>query len=78
MLRITIDIHENDTGIFVKVIDNGQGIEENLLKKLPATGHALSNINDRLYLNYKKPDLLKIESEYGQGTTVSILLPVRR
>jgi signal transduction histidine kinase len=77
VLRITIDINENNLGILVTVKDNGQGIESNRLKKLPTKGHALANINERLQLSYKKSDLLKIESKDGQGTTVSILLPVR-
>jgi signal transduction histidine kinase len=78
VLKITIDIKESDDGILCKIKDNGQGIESNRLKKLPATGHALANINDRLHLNYKKSDLLKIDSEFGRGTTVSILIPTRK
>ncbi len=75
-LTISISIEEKNQGIVFTVKDNGQGIEANRLQKLPVPGHALANIKDRLQLNYKKNDLLKIESEYGQGTTVSILLPV--
>jgi len=77
-LTVNISIEENDQGLIVTVKDNGQGIEPNILKKIPSPGHALANINERLQLNYKIANLLKIESEYGQGTTVSILLPVRR
>jgi signal transduction histidine kinase len=76
-LIINIGVEENDQGVIVRVKDNGQGIESNRLKKIPASGHALANINERLYLNYRKSDLLKIESIYGEGTTVSIFLPVR-
>ncbi len=75
-LTISISIEEKNQGIVFTVKDNGQGIEANRLQKLPVQGHALANIKDRLQLNYKKDNLLKIESEYGQGTTVSILLPV--
>jgi signal transduction histidine kinase len=78
VLKITIDIKESDDGILCKIKDNGQGIESNRLEKLPAIGHALANINDRLHLNYKKSGLLKIDSEFGRGTTVSILLPTRK
>jgi signal transduction histidine kinase len=78
ILKITIDISDDDNTIVCKVIDNGQGIESTRIKKLPAAGHALANIHDRLYLNYKRTDLLKIESELGQGTTVSIEMPKRK
>jgi signal transduction histidine kinase len=78
MLKITIDINESDEGILCKIIDNGQGIESDRLKKLPVKGHALANISDRLQLFYKRFDLLTIESKIDQGTTVSIFLPLRR
>ena len=78
ILKITIDISDDDNTIVCKVIDNGQGIDSTRIKKLPAAGHALANIHDRLYLNYKRTDLLKIESELGQGTTVSIEMPKRK
>jgi len=78
ILKITIDVSEDKRGILCKVSDTGQGIDPIRLNKLPVEGHALANINDRLLLIYKVPDLLKIHSEYGRGTTVSILIPVRK
>ena len=78
VLTITIDFSETDHGVLCTVTDNGQGIEPNKLKILPTNGHALANINERLHLNYKISKLLTIESEYGQGTTVSISIPTRK
>jgi LytS/YehU family sensor histidine kinase len=78
VLKITIDISEDEQGILCKVSDNGQGIDAQQLQKLPLAGHALANIDDRLQLIYRVPGLLKIHSEYGQGTTVSIFLPERK
>ncbi len=77
-LIITIDINEDNSGIIFIVKDNGQGIEPRRLNKMPVPGHALANIKERLDLIYKKENLLDIKSEYGQGTTVSIILPVRK
>jgi signal transduction histidine kinase len=77
-LIINIRIEERDQGIVFTIKDNGQGIELGRLHKLPVPGHALANIKERLHLNYKKENLLDIQSEYGQGTTVSIMLPMRK
>ena len=77
-LIINISIEEDDPGIVFIVKDNGQGIEPGISQKLPVPGHALANIKERLYLNYNKENLLDIKSDYGQGTTVSILLPMRK
>jgi hypothetical protein len=78
VLKITIDLSENDQGLLLVVSDNGRGIEPNKLKKLPANGHALANIVERLNLHYKRNNLLTIESEYGKNTKVSLLMPVRK
>jgi len=77
-LTIMINIDETEEGIVFTVRDDGQGIEPGRLQKLPVAGHALANIKERLFLNYKKENLLNIKSTYGQGTNVSIILPVRK
>jgi sensor histidine kinase YesM len=77
-LIINIRIEEDDQGIVFIFKDNGQGIEPGIFQKLPVPGHALANIKERLHLQYKKENLLDIKSDYGQGTTVSILLPMRK
>ena len=78
LLTVKISMDRTEQGIVITIADDGQGIEQGRLKKLPVLGHALANIKERLYLNYKKDNLLQIDSEYGQGTTVSIVLPVRK
>jgi len=77
-LMIQIDVEENEQEIIFTVKDNGQGIDSNRLKNIPLKGHALANIEERLHLTYNKSNLLKIESEYGRGTAVSISFPMRK
>jgi sensor histidine kinase YesM len=78
VLKISIDISEDEQGILCRVTDNGRGIDPIRLKKLPTAGHALANIKERLHLSYNKTDLLRIESEISKGTTVYIRIPVRK
>jgi signal transduction histidine kinase len=77
-LTMTISIHETEESIVFTVRDDGQGIEPGRLQKLPVAGHALANIKERLFLNYNKENLMNIKSTYGQDTTVSIILPMRK
>jgi sensor histidine kinase YesM len=74
-LKLVISFKENSHIILFSVRDDGQGIAQNRIKKLPIPGHALSNIHDRLQLIYKRNDLLQINSTYEQGTTVSLQIP---
>lgn len=74
-LSIDVNIAENENNISVVIKDNGKGISPEKLKKLPLPGHALENISERLYLLFKKRDLLKITSTEGSGTRVEIIIP---
>jgi len=74
-LKLVVSITENEKAIVFSVKDDGQGIEQNRLKTLPVKGHALANISDRLQLFYKSANLMKIDSEYKQGTEVNLTLP---
>ena len=74
-LKLVISFKENSHMILFSVRDDGQGIAQNRIKKLPIPGHALSNIYDRLQLIYRRNDLLQINSTYEQGTTVSLQIP---
>ncbi|RMF58721.1 MAG: hypothetical protein D6748_07985 [Calditrichaeota bacterium] len=74
-LHITLQIEEGDDETWIAVEDNGCGIPEPLLKKLPRPGHALANINDRLEFTYGKKQLLTISSHPEKGTRVNIRIP---
>lgn len=73
-LRIDVNIAEREDDISVNIKDNGKGISPEKLKNLPLPGHALENISERLYLLFKKRDLLKITSSEGSGTMVEIII----
>ena len=76
-LQLEINITVSEETVQIKISDNGKGIHEDVLAKLPISGHALANISDRLRLQYKRDDLLKINSRKGEGTTVEISIPLQ-
>lgn len=63
----------------ITVEDNGKGFtpgdEKNRANKT-TTGLGLANIRQRLELYFYRSDLLNIESNEGQGTKISILIPL--
>lgn len=73
---------ENGGDMLIKVIDNGAGINEELLEKLRSgvyednhTGLGLVNVHKRVRLYCGEKYGLTFESEQGVGSSVSILLP---
>jgi len=76
-LVLTIRIEETDNAIVASVSDNGRGMSPEKLNALPVAGHALANLAERLNLLFSQDNLLAIDSVPGQGTTVTIRLPVR-
>ena len=74
--QISIEISEFDGKIRITISDNGSGIHEDILAKLPIDGHALANISERLLLQYNRNDLLRIKSKKAEGTTVEIFIPL--
>ena len=70
--------------IYVK--DNGLGISEDRLKEVlkninnrsesEKTTYGLYNVNERIRLDFGDKYGIFIDSEYGNGTTVSIKLPL--
>lgn len=76
-----------DNSIEITVEDNGKGIKPQKIKEIFSdnvknensknnTGIGLQNLRKRLELYFGKRDLLFIESNYGQGTVVKLILPV--
>ena len=74
-LMIKISLREAGKDLIIQVSDNGKGIPDRILNRLPNPDHALANIADRLNLMYKKQNLLSLEAEENKGTTVSITIP---
>ncbi|WP_226669569.1 sensor histidine kinase [Metabacillus litoralis] len=76
--------------ICIDVIDNGIGIEEEKLEHIRAQlakgipfekdngGFGMVNVHQRISLHYGEPFGLKINSWYGSGTRVSLIIPSER
>lgn len=58
----------------ITVYDNGKGFDYQGFDRL--TGIGLTNVMDRLLLNFGERGRLEIESEVGQGTTVIMEMPL--
>ncbi len=83
--RICIRCEKEDNGCRIRITDNGIGItkerlaqvQDGILNKV-LTGkdiYGLYNVNERIRLNFGEGYGISIESEYGEGTVVSILVP---
>mgnify|MGYP001049572509 CR=1 FL=1 len=85
LLHISIRIQEQAQGLLITVADDGQGIEagrmQEIRRKLADESYSdpshvgLFNIAKRLRLFYGSDYSLTIDSNTGEGTTVSISLP---
>lgn len=86
-VNIRIDRIESESGdieLLVEIMDDGMGIEKERLKDvlLPGVGSGngvgLANVHARLQGLYGSEYGLKIQSELGEGTTVTMRLPYSR
>ncbi len=85
--KITVAGERLDDDLCFRVIDNGIGMEEEELEELrraiempgseQSTGFGLANVNKRIKLNYGNPYGLDIQSKKGEGTVITIKIPVR-
>lgn len=75
-LHLTISLKESEGNVRLQVTDDGKGIPQKQLSRLPIPGHALANISERLFLTYHQKNLLTLASREGQGVTVTIDLPL--
>lgn len=84
--RVDINVMEKDDLLLIIVIDNGVGIEEEKLRKLIAmltnegevNRIGINNVNQRIKYFYGEEYGLNIESRLGQGTKVTIRLPIKK
>ena len=83
ILKININAYSKENLLIVDVVDNGPGIENNVLKtilntkkdvnKFSAVG--LNNVNERLKLYYGDEYGISIKTEVNEGTNVRITIP---
>ena len=85
-IHITISCLDNDRLSFV-IHDNGVGMEQDKYEEIIATltdGELLGNnigirnVSQRLKMYYEKDYELEITSEKDRGTTVQVILPIRK
>lgn len=84
---ITIHIFENESNdLQIDITDDGVGMDENMIQSLLSEKHdnsktkffkkiGISNVNNRIRLEYGNRYGVSIKSEIGKYTTVTILLP---
>ena len=80
---ITIKGHATETDILLQIIDNGIGMDEEMLlhifdkrdKHGKNNGVAIENVNRRIKLHYGEKYGLTYKSKVNEGTIVSILIP---
>ncbi len=73
--RITIRTALRDGRAVIEVQDDGIGMTDDRLQQAFAGGIGLSNVNERLRTIYGAAFGLKLKSEMGRGTTVSVEIP---
>lgn len=84
---IAIKIKQTDEQVIIEVHDDGKGIAQEKIADLMSfstegddhvghsTGIGLTNVMRRLQLFYRTPNIVEIESEEGQWTTIRLRLP---
>lgn len=85
---ITVNVVPSEEGIIISVIDNGIGIDEQVVEKinnyamLPDEkqttdfGIGLRNVIDRLWLVYQGKSRFSVTSSPGWGTSIDMLIPL--
>lgn len=76
---IHIAIFRRDDFLCMCVRDNGVGFEQNVDDQgsviAPMNGYALHNIHERIHLYYGEQAELRVQSQLGEGTTITIVIP---
>ena len=84
--RITVSAYEENDSLIISVKDNGVGMDEERLiqvregisEKAPEEKgiYGLYNVNERIRLHFGEAYGVRIESVLGEGSTISIRLPL--
>ena len=78
VMEIMITCWEENGNIMIELTDNGKGFEVTPAALAPHKNRkkiGVSNVNDRIQLNFGREYGLKIESHPGDGTTCTLTLP---
>jgi two-component system LytT family sensor kinase len=73
--RVFLRAQRRPRSVFIQIADDGMGMTAERLGEAPTGGIGLSNVNERLRVIYGEHVQLKLESEPGQGTTVTMEIP---
>jgi sensor histidine kinase YesM len=71
---ISIQVSQSNGRLSIRVSDNGVGIPQQKMENILERGYGLRNLIDRLTILYQSDFSWKVESEFQQGTTVSLEL----
>lgn len=66
---------KKESGFEITIKDDGSGFHLDKEKTFPPKGHGLYAIQQRLNLFYNQKNLIRFDSNLGQGTTITINLP---
>ncbi|WP_080145909.1 histidine kinase [Marinilactibacillus piezotolerans] len=83
---IKIRVHESHQQLIITIIDNGVGISEQTLERIRSSLEAdhdtdhigIANVHQRILYRYGPPYGLKIDSQAGKGTIVTISIPINQ
>ncbi|WP_411169844.1 sensor histidine kinase [Clostridium sp. MB05] len=85
--KIQIFIKEQDENMKIEIYDNGVGIEEETLEKVKEkkesknehfSGIGINNVDSRIKLIYGDEYGIEIKSKLNKGTTVTIIIPIKK
>lgn len=79
VMEILITCWEENGCVIIELMDNGKGFEVTPTALAPHKDRkkiGVSNVNDRIQLNFGREYGLKIDSHPGKGTTCTLTLPI--
>ena len=78
--KVIISVYERNTKLIIDLWDNGIGMSKekiNNIKTYSSNGIGFNNINKRIKLVYGEAYGLEFDSELGEFTKVSVILPIQ-
>ena len=78
--RIRIELKREEDNLLLSVCDNGYGMTEDAIATVldhQGRAYGINNVQQRIHLHYGPFYGLSISSRLGEGTRVTITLPIR-